>query len=70
MKREILEDAIKAKRAIDRAEKANPGCAHVRNLHFRLGKLVEHFRPMLDEADYVALGGGTPKTPNPQAADD
>lgn len=55
--------ALDIKREIDRAESAHPRCGHLKALHGHLGRLLEDHRSELTEEQFIALGGGTNKTP-------
>lgn len=51
------------RRALDRAEQAHPDSPHLATLHQRLAELRDTFRSDLPDDQFIALGGGTPKTP-------
>lgn len=57
-----FEKLVKVKEALDTLEQRYPEDRTVQVLHYRLGNALEHFRDRFTEEQFVALGGGTPKT--------
>lgn len=55
--------ALKIKQAMDRAEADHPTSRSVRALHGQLTRLLFDHRDDLSDEQFVALGGGTGKTP-------
>lgn len=53
------------KRALERAEIAHPNSLALHQLHNRLAALRDAFRPDIPDDEFVAFGGGTPKTDDP-----
>lgn len=66
MRYDAFDDLSKARDALAAAEEAHPGCPRLAALHARLGRALDRFSHLLTEEQYVALGGGTPKTPPPE----
>lgn len=51
--------------ALQSVEAAHPQCPHVRRMHRNLAALRDAFKDQMTPEQFVAFGGGTPKTDDP-----
>lgn len=63
--REQIEAGKAVRRALERYEAEHERTPRLVDLHESLAALRESFKDQLSPEDYIALGGGTPKTPVP-----
>lgn len=65
MRDDHFQHFAKFKASLDAAEKADPDSPHLKVLHARASKALDSFSHMFTDDQYVALGGGTPKSDQP-----